>query len=295
MEKPANKDLAARGVELRALDLSAAHGTLVSALKDITILISTIHPLEQLAQIPLATAAKEAGVSRFFPCAAGPVMPPGGVHVLRDEKEKVWNHVKQLGLSYTIVDVGWWYQIAWSRLPSGRLDAFTFNMDARIAGTGDVPSALTDVRDIGRYFARIVRDDRTRDKYVLVYNEMWTQNQIWDALSKISGEEVPKTYDTVGSLEKDIAAAKAAVEKDATDLTPFYTLISKQYSYSWGVKGHNSPEFARSLGYLTSKELYPEMQYTGFEEYLRELVGGSAKAVYADRLEDLKAAFKAAK
>lgn len=57
-----------------------------------------------------------------------PVVPAGGVHWLRDEKEKVFRHVKKIGLSYTIVDVGWWYQIAWPRVPSGKLDACVPNL-----------------------------------------------------------------------------------------------------------------------------------------------------------------------
>ena len=117
MDKPANAALASRGVELRGLDTSGSHQDLVFALKDIEILISAIAPLDQLAQIPLATAAKEAGVRRFFPCAAVTVIPAGDVHLLRDEKEKVYQHIKKIGLGYTIVDVGWWYQISWVRLP----------------------------------------------------------------------------------------------------------------------------------------------------------------------------------
>lgn len=94
----------------------------MTSLRGLDVLISAVGPFDQLAQIPLATAAKEAGVGRFFPCAAVSVLPAGGIHLLRDEKEQVYNHVKKIGLSYTIVDVGWWYQIAWPRVPSGTLD-----------------------------------------------------------------------------------------------------------------------------------------------------------------------------
>ena len=121
MEKPATLALKDRDLELRPLDLSGSHATLVAALTDVEILVSAIAPFDQLAQIPLATAAKEAGVRRFFPCAAVSVIPAGGVHLLRDEKEKVYQHVKKIGLGYTIVDVGWWYQIAWVSFPSSSL------------------------------------------------------------------------------------------------------------------------------------------------------------------------------
>ena len=230
---------------------------MVATLKDITILISAIAPFDQLSQIPLATAAKEAGVQRFFPCAAVSVIPPGGIHHLRDEKEKVYNHIKQIGLSYTIVDVGWWYQLAWPKLPSGKLDDQSFQLKTDITGTGDVPSALTDLRDIGRYFAKLVRDERTRDKYVLVYNELWTQNAIWDALSRISGEEIPKNYNSIANLQSTIASAQATVDAGSSEYPDLIRLIGAQYAYSWGVRGDNTPDYARFLGYVTSKELYP--------------------------------------
>lgn len=107
MSKPANIALKDRGVELRQLDLqNSSHDTIVSAIKDIEILISAIGPFDLLQQIPLATAAKAAGVKRFVPDTYGTIMPVG-VHYLRDIKEEVLNHIKRIHLPYTIIDVGW--------------------------------------------------------------------------------------------------------------------------------------------------------------------------------------------
>jgi hypothetical protein len=64
MNKPTNVALKDRGVKLRPLDLKGSHADIVAALKDIEILVSAIGPNEQLEQIPLADAAKEAGVKR---------------------------------------------------------------------------------------------------------------------------------------------------------------------------------------------------------------------------------------
>lgn len=180
------------------------------------------------------------------------------------------------------------------RVPSGKLDHLNFQPDTRIAGTGDVPSALTDLRDIGRYFARLVRDARTENKYVLVYNELWTQHQIWDALSRASGEEVLKTYTSAAELETSIAAAQAELDNGATGFAAGVKLIGAQYQYSWGVRGDNTPEYAKYLGYVTSKELYPEFEGVGFEAYLKELVGGGVKGVYEDRRAEIQKAFNEA-
>ena len=106
----------------------------------------------------------------------------------------VYNHIKKLYLPYTILDVGWWYQIAFPRLPSGKIDYAVAIPGGEIAGNGNVPSALTDLRDIGRYVAKIITDDRTLNKMVLVYNEMWSPNQVYDLLEKLSGEKLERKY-----------------------------------------------------------------------------------------------------
>jgi len=251
---------------------------MVAALSDIHTLISALGPADQLIQIPLADAAKAAGVSRFLPCAAITVIPAGGIQHMRDQKEQVYNHIKKIYLPYTIVDVGWWYQIAFPRLPSGKIDYAVMLPNIHIAGDGNTQSALTDVRDIGPYVARIVADERTSNKYVLVYNELWTQNAIWDTLSRLSGEEVPKTYESAEFIEEQIAKLSG---------TGDIKLHGYEYKRSWGIRGDNTPEYAKFLGYLTSKELYPDFEFVGFEEYLKEVLAGSTHEIYPVRRAEL--------
>jgi hypothetical protein len=110
------------------------------------------------------------------------------------QKERVYNHVKQLWLPYTIIDVGWWYQIAFPRVPSGKVDYVAFGVADEIIGGGNVPSALTDLRDIGRYVAKIIVDERTLNRMVFAYNTVITQNQIYDLMEEISGEKLERNY-----------------------------------------------------------------------------------------------------
>lgn len=63
-----------------------------------------------------------------------------------------------------------------------------------IVGDGNTPLAMTDLRDIGRYVALIIGDDRTLNKMVLAYNTVVTQNQIYDLLEEISEEKVQRNY-----------------------------------------------------------------------------------------------------
>ena len=109
----------------------------------------------------------------------------------------VYNHVKQLVLPFTIVDVGWWYQIAYPRLPSGKIDYAMNTANDEIIADGNIPTALTDLRDVGRYVARIVRDDRTLNKYVFAYNVVATQNEVYSLLEHVSGEKIDRHYVSV--------------------------------------------------------------------------------------------------
>jgi hypothetical protein len=113
-------------------------------------------------------------------------------HVL--QKERVYNHVKQLWLPYTIIDVGWWYQIAFPRVPSGKVDYVAFGVAEEIIGGGNVPSALTDMRDIGHYVAKVIVDERTLNRMVFAYNIVITQNQVYDLMEEISGEKLERNY-----------------------------------------------------------------------------------------------------
>lgn len=106
------------------------------------------------------------------------------------------NHVLKIRLPYTYIDVGWWYQITVPRIPSGRLDYAILSMltNQKIALDGNVPSALTDLRDIGRYVARIITDARALNKKVFAYSEVFTQNQVYNLVEELSGETLERKY-----------------------------------------------------------------------------------------------------
>ena len=77
MSKPANFALKDKGVQRRAIGLQAPLEMVAKALEGIDVLLSAIAPSQQSEQIPLAKAAKQAGVKRFVPCAYATAMPVG--------------------------------------------------------------------------------------------------------------------------------------------------------------------------------------------------------------------------
>lgn len=58
--------------------------------------------------------------------------------------------------------------------------------------------------------------------------------------------------------------------------------MSATYEYwlSWGVRGDNTPEYARYLGYLVAKDLYPDLNGRTLEAYCQEVLEGKADKVY---------------
>jgi nucleoside-diphosphate-sugar epimerase len=123
------------------------------------------------------------------------------------KKEHVINHIKKVKLPYTIIDIGYWYQLMLPRLPSGRIDYALPLTLGGIAGDGNTPCAFTDLQDIGRWVARIIADPRTLNKMVFAYNAVLTMNQVYDMLEEASGEKIDRNYVSLlseGRSRKDV-------------------------------------------------------------------------------------------
>ena len=56
-------------------------------------------------------------------------------------------------------------------------------------------------------------------------------------------------------------------------------LIWHQYLNSWGVRGDNTPESAKYLGYLDFKELYPDVKGKALETMVQETLDGKDTGV----------------
>ncbi|KAJ6130781.1 hypothetical protein N7512_003561 [Penicillium capsulatum] len=281
--KPAILRLQERGVQIRKCDLKASEEQLIEALAEIDIVVSCVGPAEQQDQIPLAKAAKRVGIKRFIPCGFITPTPPGGVMWLRDEKEIVYNQIRQIWLPYTLIDVGWWYQLSYPRLPSGRVDYAMTSGNDEIIGEGNVPTALTDLRDIGRFVALIIKDPRTLNKKVLAYNLVSTQNKIYDLMEEISEEKIDRNYVPEETINSRVLAARQASETYPFDPIKFIPRYLAEYQYSWGIRGDNNPEYAKYLGYHLTSDLYPDFKPTDFREYLESVIRGTAKGIYQDR------------
>jgi hypothetical protein len=81
-------------------------------------------------------------------------------------------------------------------------------------------------------------------------------------------------------LEAGVTATLAKLKENPKDAEADFTLKSLQYGLSLGVRGDNTPENAKYLGYLDAKELYPDLKVRGFEEFLGDVLEGREEPAY---------------
>ncbi|KAJ4269675.1 hypothetical protein NW762_001343 [Fusarium torreyae] len=283
IHKPEVEHIKSKGVSIVSLDIQNSHEELVKALTGQDVVISGLVPWSKDPELALINAAKDAGVKRYVPSAFGPSCPPGGVMFLRELKEDLFNHIKKLYLPYTIIDVGLWYQGTLPNLPSGKIDyAVTFPATT-IAEDGSHASTITDLRDVGRYVARIITDERTLNKSVFAYNEVWTQEMIFSHLERVSGEKLERKFVSTKELEAMIAAAQTKYDQGDKSIPDMIGLSAVQYLSCEWFRQDNLPERAKYLGYLSSKDLYPDFEPTKYVDYVDEVLAGKGKAIYANR------------
>ena len=131
-------------------------------------------------------------------------------------------------------------------------------------GTGDVKTAVIDLRDIGKFVARIIVDERTLNKYVFCWTEEVTQNEAFALAKRVSGQNLEGR-----NVSADELLQKANHPKD------FFEEAIAQYAYSIWVRGDNTIENAKKPEYggaLDAKELYPDLvkELRSLEDYAKE-------------------------
>jgi hypothetical protein len=191
--KPSTENLKALGLKVVTGDLSDPISTLASLLIGIDTVISVLFPLYIHEQIPLVDAAVLAGVKRFVPCNFTTPCPRGGIFSLRDAKELVHDHIFRARMGFTIIDVGYWYQSTFPRVPSGRFDYAAFMPINSLYAGGTARNMITDKMDVGKTTVLCIKDDRTLNKRVYAYGEVLSQNDITAIVEKKSGEKLEMT------------------------------------------------------------------------------------------------------
>ncbi|KAK1656501.1 hypothetical protein BDP81DRAFT_364641 [Colletotrichum phormii] len=266
--KPELIDFAKRGVTVKAVELDGSIEAISGVVANVDVVISCLTLFSFQEEMNLIEASSKANVGRYIPSFWGPACAPRGVMMLRDKKQEFLDRIWDLHLPYTVVDVGWWYQLTLPALPSGRFRPMVEEYSTtHIIGDGNTPWALTNNRDIGNFVSRIIADQRTLNKMVFAYGEVMTQNEAFDILEKVSGETVTREVITKEELQGIISQGRTG-----KDITVNPKVCMAEYRNLLGIRGENTPEYARYLGYLNARELYPDVKFTSFEKYVRGIV-----------------------
>jgi hypothetical protein len=297
-EKQSTQQLKERGIPIVTGELEDPIETLTALLRGIDIVICSMSPAALKLQIPLVDAAVAAGVKLFLPCNFGTPVARG-ILATRDAKEEVHDHIFRHHLGFTIVDTGFWYQANIPRVPSGKFDNAIFMPAKEVYAGGLTPNMLIDARDVGRIVVRVLKDKRTLNKRVMAYGAVLSQNQTHEIIEDKTGEKPELTQ--VGDAHKLIdrstadltqvtdseALARLQVRQEAFSANPElranrFLLAAAQYAITKYVRGDNTAENARYLGYVDANELFPDFRYTRYEEFVDDLIAGRIKRPYPE-------------
>ncbi|KAL6303046.1 NAD-P-binding protein [Sparassis latifolia] len=267
LSKPVVVEYRKNNVIIHEADIDDGVEKLAKVLHGVDVLISTITARKILSQRDLFAAAKQIGVKRVIPCDFG---TPGarGVRDLLDEKLEIHDYIKSLGLGYTFIDIGWWMQIS---LPCRSTSKSMMRDASRQLYNGGVKKILvTNLDNVGVYVAHVIADERTLNHSVLIWEDQVTALQAMEIGAKVSGEGSALienvAHVSANELLERIAAAKEEYAKTHSFVS-FATKTGYQYQYSIHVLGENSLENAKALGYLDSRELYPDIIPDTLENY----------------------------
>ncbi|OCB85053.1 NAD-binding protein [Sanghuangporus baumii] len=282
--KPRVEALKARGVEIRIIDLENwTVDQIAESLNGVDTVISTIFFAEIPRQKLLVDACKKAGVKRFVPDDWATVCVRGVrqlydqvilfdnsewrssriVILVLSQKLAIRDYVKEIGISYTFIDIGWWMQLTPPLIDiKFPLPVMKKAMTSR-TGSGNVKCAVTDNRDIGKFVARIIADDRTLNQYVFCWSQEVTLNETIALAERISGSKI--------DIENINADEMAKLVKDSSDKDRTAT----EYVYSLWVLGDNTVENAKKEEYggaLDARELYPDIgkELKTIEDFAKE-------------------------
>ncbi|KAJ7819091.1 hypothetical protein B0H14DRAFT_2837632 [Mycena olivaceomarginata] len=124
---------------------------------------------------------------------------------------------------------------------------------------------LTDIRDIGPFVARIIKDPRTLNKFVFTYSDFLSKNEIFALMEEMSGEKIEqRKYVSADNILTARNKAAADIKADPANRMAQMMHILADYNYSKYeisylgsplVRADNTPAYAKYLGYLDAREL----------------------------------------
>ncbi|KAK6115328.1 hypothetical protein DH2020_007597 [Rehmannia glutinosa] len=225
------------------------HESLVKAIKQVDVVISTVGQFQLADQVKIIDAIKEAGnVKRFFPSEFGndvdrsrAVEPAKSTFEI---KAQIRRAIEEQGIPYTYVSSNYF---AGYSLPTLAQPGATAPPRDKVVilGDGNAKAVFNDERDIGTYTIKSVDDPRTLNKilYIKPPKNIYSFNELVALWEKKIGK----------TLEKEFVPEEQLLKRSIKCGDQTYFEIEP----SFGVE---------------ASELYPDVKYTTVEEYLDQFV-----------------------
>ncbi|KAK6131204.1 hypothetical protein DH2020_035052 [Rehmannia glutinosa] len=242
------------------------HESLVKAIKQVDVVISTVGQFQLADQVKIIDAIKEAGnVKRFFPSEFGndvdrsrAVEPAKSTFEI---KAQIRRAIEEQGIPYTYVSSNYF---AGYSLPTLAQPGATAPPRDKVVilGDGNAKAVFNDERDIGTYTIKSVDDPRTLNKilYIKPPKNIYSFNELVALWEKKIGK----------TLEKEFVPEEQLLKQIQESPIPVNIILSINHSIF--VKGDQTYfEIEPSFG-VEASELYPDVKYTTVEEYLDQFV-----------------------
>ncbi|KAK8705654.1 hypothetical protein V6N13_049251 [Hibiscus sabdariffa] len=253
------------GVHVLIGDLND-HESLVKAIKQVDVVISTVGSLQITDQLKIIAAIKEAGnVKRFLPSEFGTdVDLNNAVEPAKSafgQKAQIRRAIEAEGIPYTYVPANCF---AGYFLPTLSQPGATSPPRDKVVilGDGNPKAVFNHEDDIGTYTIKTVDDPRTLNKTLFIRppKNTYSFNELVALWEKLIGSTLEKTYVPEEQLLKQIQESPIPIN------------IVLAISHSIFVNGDGTNfEIKPEIGFEAS-ELYPEVKYTTVEENLSRFV-----------------------
>ncbi|XP_058217226.1 isoflavone reductase-like protein [Rhododendron vialii] len=244
------------------------HESLVKAIKQVDVVISTVSTMQLLDQVKIIAAIKEVGnIKRFFPSEfGGDVDHVNGVEpakTLFAMKVQIRRAIEAEGIPHTYVCSNGFAGYVLPTLAQEGLSAPPRDK-AVILGDGNPKAVFNDEHDIATYTIKAVDDRRTLNKilYIKPPKNIYSFNELISSWEKKIGKTLERIYVPEDQILKRI--------QESPGINHLVLLLAIYHSVF--VKGDQTNfEIEPSFG-VEASELYPDVKYTTVEEYLDQFV-----------------------
>lgn len=240
------------------------HRSLVAAVKQVDVVVSAMSGVHSLLlQLKLVEAIKEAGnVKRFLPsefgvdpARMGHALEPGRVSF--DEKMQIRRAIEEANIPHTYVSANCFAAYFCANLCQLRT-LLPPKEKVHVYGSGNVKAIFIDEDDVAMYTIKSIDDPLALNKtiYLRPRENILTQNELiakWEKLSGKALAKVPIPGDEFLASMKDTDFA------NQVGVGHFYHIFYEGCLTNFDI-GDNGAE---------ASELYPEVQYTRMDDYMK--------------------------